>query len=72
MNDDDTLLYETDVEEGGEAVYVGDTPTKEEDDEFTYTFQGWDHELTDVSESFTTKAVYTSEAKEPWSSIIWF
>ena len=72
VNDDDTLLYETDVEEGQDAVYVGETPTKEEDDEFTYTFSGWDPEPINVHQDLVCKAQYDSEAKEPWSTIIWF
>ena len=40
LNYDETLLYEVDVLEGHEAVYSGETPTKAEDDEFTYTFKG--------------------------------
>ena len=72
LNDDETLLYETDVKEGGTALYVGDEPTKEEDDEFTYTFNGWDKDLTNVQEDFDAKAVYTAVPKENWGSISWF
>ena len=71
MNGDDTLLYETDVEEGQDAVYVGETPTKEEDEDYTYIFDGWDHSLENVQEDFVTKALFRAEEKE-WSSIIWF
>ncbi len=72
VNDDDSLLYETDVEEGGNAVYVGETPAKEEDDEFTYTFSGWDPEPTNVRQNLVCKAQYDAEPKENWGSIIWF
>ena len=74
QNDDETVLLEIDVLEGNEAIYSGETPTKEEDDEFTYEFIGWDKEedLKAVSSNVTTKAVYKANAKENWGPIIWF
>ena len=74
LNDDDSFLYETSVAEGKRALYSGRIPTKEEDDEFTYEFQGWDKEdeLLAVSSDITTKAVYKAIAKENWGPIIWF
>ena len=39
VNYDDSVLYEIDVLEGEEATYVGDEPTRPDDDEFTYTFK---------------------------------
>ena len=72
VNYDDTLLYETDVLAGNEAVYVGDEPTRPEDDEFTYTFKEWDHDLSSIASDLTTKAVYTAKGKEGWGPIIWF
>lgn len=72
VNDDDSILYVDEVEEGQDAVYEGDTPVKEEDDDFTYEFKEWDHVLTNVTSSFVTKAVYEATAKYNWSSIHWF
>lgn len=74
QNYDGTILQEIDVLEGSKAEYSGETPTKEEDDEFTYEFQGWDkeEELNAVKSDVTTKAVYKSVGKEGWGSIIWF
>ena len=59
VNYDESVLYEVDVLEGSEAVYSGETPTREEDDEFTYEFQGWDKEdeLKNVVSDVTTMAV---------------
>ena len=74
LNDDETKLYEVDVLKGQEAIYNGQTPTKEEDDEFTYEFQGWDKEdeLKAITSDVTTVAVYKATAKENWGPIIWF
>ena len=38
LNYDNSLLYEVDVIKRHEAVYGGETPTKPEDDEFTYEY----------------------------------
>ena len=74
INDDEnkTVLYEVDVPKGNEAVYSGETPTKAEDDEFAYEFQGWDKELTNIQADVTTFAVYKATAKENWGPIIWY
>ena len=74
QNYDETVLLEIDVLEGNEAVYSGETPTKPEDDEFTYEFEKWDQEdnLKAVTSDVTTKAVYKATAKENWGPIIWF
>ena len=60
VNYDDTVLFVDEVNEGATAVYEGETPTRPDDDEYTYTFSGWDKTLTNVQSSFTTKATYTS------------
>ena len=74
QNYDETVLLEIDVLEGNEAVYSGETPTKPEDDEFTYEFEKWDQEdnLKVVTSDVTTKAVFKATAKENWGPIIWF
>ena len=72
VNYDDSVLYETDVLAGSEATYVGETPTKPDDDEFTYEFKEWDKDLSSISGDVTTKAVYTAKGKEGWGPIIWF
>ena len=71
LNDDETKLYEIDVLEGNEAVYVGETPTKKEDEEFTYTFKGWDKDLSSIITDVTTKAEYTATPIINWGPIIW-
>ena len=72
INDDETLLYETDVLKGDTATYVGVTPIKEEDDEFKYEFIGWDQPLININNDLVTKALYKSIAKENWGPVIWF
>ena len=71
LNYDETKLYEVDVLEGHEAVYSGETPTKAEDDEFTYEFQGWDKELTSIQADVTTVAQFKEIAKENWGGLTW-
>ena len=72
VNYDNTVLYEVDVLEGSEAIYSGITPTRPEDEEFTYEFTGWDQDLTNINSIVTTKAVYKEISKENWGSIEWF
>ena len=66
----ETLLYETIVIEGNAATYVGETPTKEEDDEFKYEFNGWDKELTSIQSNTIFVAQFKAVAKENWGPII--
>lgn len=40
-NYDGTLLFKTSVVEGGNAVYGGETPTKPNDETYSYDFSGW-------------------------------
>ena len=45
-NWDGTVLQTSEVEENTLPVYAGETPTKVADEENTYTFAGWDKEIT--------------------------
>jgi len=65
VNYDNTVLQQSEVEEGQMPAYTGATPTKPEDDTFTYAFSGWTPELEVVSKAATYTATYTSEAKPP-------
>ena len=55
-NDDGTELRTDKVEYGVTPAYDG-TPTKEEDETYTYTFMRWDPEITSV----TGDAIYTAQ-----------
>ena len=72
VNYDESVLYEVDVLKGSEALYSGEDPVKEEDDEFTYTFIGWDIDLKSINSDVTAVAQFEAVAKENWGPIIWF
>lgn len=57
-NYDNQLLYTDVVYYQGTATYYGETPTREATSAYYYTFKGWDKELTNVTKSFSTKALY--------------
>ncbi|MCQ2361403.1 MAG: hypothetical protein MJ009_08035, partial [Paludibacteraceae bacterium] len=57
LNEDGTLLFEGEFDLGSTPVYGGETPTKAETEQYTYSFKGWNPEITTV----TGDAVYTAE-----------
>ena len=72
VNYDNNVLYEVDVLEGTEAVYEGKDPTKPEDTDFTYTFKGWDKDLSSITSDLIANAVYNQVEKINYGPIIWF
>ena len=64
VNDDDTVISETEYEEGA-AIVVPADPTKETADGYEYTFAGWDSEVAETATGDVTyKATYTKVAIE--------
>lgn len=57
---DGTLLYSTYVTDGEDVIYVGDTPTREKTQQYTYTFSGWDKPLENINEHTDFNAEYNS------------
>lgn len=55
--DGDTVLKSDLLEAGTTPSYDGNTPVKEEDDKYTYTFKGWTPNIIDVIDD----AVYAAE-----------
>ena len=61
VDSDDTLLEEVKVKKGDTPTYSKANPTKDSD-AYSYTFNGWDKEITAASSDTTYKATYTQTA----------
>jgi hypothetical protein len=65
-NYDDSLLYTSYVFKGGQAVYVGETPTRSQSVSgttvTTYAFSVWDKALSNITAPTVFTAVYTSNS----------
>lgn len=64
INDNNEVLYKTNVEYGQDVIYEGETPTKEETVECKYFFSKWDHELTNITSDTIIKAKYNFSYKK--------
>lgn len=58
QNFDGSELTRIEVNEGGNAVYVGSTPVKPSDVQYDYTFKGWDVSLQNVQSNLIITAQY--------------
>ena len=64
VNDDDSVISEVEYEEGA-TIEVPADPTKAATDSYTYTFAGWDSEVSaTATANVTYKATYTKTAIE--------
>ena len=60
LNEDGTVLQESDIESGATPVYEGATPVKDATAQYTYTFTGWDKPIVAASEDIDYTAVFES------------
>lgn len=59
VNYDDSELQSSEVAYGSMPSYTGNTPTKPNDDTYSYTFAGWDKTIVSVEGEATYKATFT-------------
>ena len=64
VNYDGSLLYTTTAAYGYTPEYVGDTPTREADAQYTYTFAGWTPAIGTADADATYTATYTEVIRE--------
>ncbi|MBO5183675.1 MAG: InlB B-repeat-containing protein, partial [Bacilli bacterium] len=58
-NYDGSILQEETLNYGSTPTYKGNVPTREKTKEYTYTFKGWDKEITEVTNNQEYIATYT-------------
>ncbi len=62
QNEDGTVLSKEQVAEGDTAIYTGTPPAKPCDEDYHYTFAGWDKALTGIVTETVITAQYIAEA----------
>lgn len=64
LNYDGSLLYETRVREGRDAIYVGEVPTRPSAGGVTYTFSGWNKPTSNIREDTAFLALFDSQKQK--------
>ena len=59
LDEDGTELDSQTLDYGTMPVYGGETPTKDDEGQYGYTFKGWSPRLTSVTKNATYRATYT-------------
>ena len=62
-NEDGTVLVTSQVKRGEMPEYAGETPTKAETAQYSYTFAGWEPEIVEASADVAYTAKFTSTVK---------
>ncbi|MBP1586659.1 MAG: hypothetical protein ILP17_13340, partial [Lachnospiraceae bacterium] len=62
-NEDGTVLQSQTLEYGEMPSYKGSTPEKEEDEDYIYSFAGWDAQISKVTEDVVYTATYNAIEK---------
>ena len=65
QNYDGTILATVKVKTGESVEYTGETPIRPTKDFIEYTFNGWDKELTNITENIVLIAQYTTKDVTP-------
>ena len=69
LNWDGTVLQNVQVEDGDMPAYTGATPTRPEDNTYTYTFNGWSPTITVATTDADYTALFTAKKKSgEWES----
>ena len=63
LDEDGTELDRQTLDYGTMPVYEGETPAKDDEGQYGYTFKGWSPKLSAVSKHTTYRAVYTRRSK---------
>ena len=63
VNWDGAVLQSSQVEDNTMPEYTGETPTKPEDEQYTYTFSGWNPAIVAATADATYTATYTATPK---------
>lgn len=64
LNYDNSLLYRAiDIKEGEPAIYSGELPTRPDSNEYTYSFIGWDKDISAIYSNLAVFAKYSEAIK---------